>query len=420
MDDREIAVEDPRRITPQEAKPQVNGDNRIPSASTSSPQQPARKRIRYTEPPIWAQSVRGRKSIYAAGVSRPNPKPNGKRAMVNVTAHAAPPLIKCETNGHRQISPSVGANDDAPHPSHMLGPWEWSILKDRPQDQMTKIVADWLFLNVVSRSDFGELSSRGVEIEIEAKLGQLIDRETNYRYVLPVQTECVLENNGGLAFRSSMTEKQHSVLNGFLNKQVELSHPNNAVAQSQRRVEIRYLHRRETDKFYELPSSYVATLPPAIKQYIKPRQNLKVRVSHDQKSNEILAAIIKIRVDNLDIYSPLSPLDCRISVNFEMKYDGDLGELRAIASDQQSPDRNKDRLSYTQSCYQIDLTQVTQTESINGVNQIKREHELEIEVSTHALIDQGRRAQAKQPNEYQSLVEGFLNNVRVLAKRVPP
>jgi hypothetical protein len=226
-------------------------------------------------------------------------------------------------------------------------------------------------------------------------------------------------------------------MNLFLNEQVKDTHPSNAIAQSQRRVQIDYRHRRETDKFYELPASYATTLPPAIRQYIKPRQNLKVRVSHDQKNNEIIAAIIKFRVDDLDIYNPQAQLDCRISINLEMRYDGDLGELKALASDQQSPDRNKDRLSYTQSCYQIDLTQVTQIEYINvrfsfhfhyrteltdivqGVNQVKKEHELEIELETKVLIDQGQRAQAQVPNEYQNLVEGFLNNMRVLAKKVP-
>lgn len=201
MDEREAPVEEPLSVTQPGVKTQVNGDSRIPSTSTFSPQQPARKRTRYTEPPVWAQSVRTRKAVYMA------PKPNGKPSTVNVSAHPGPTsFLKTETNGHQQISPTVGAHDDEPHPSFILGPWEWSILKKRPQDQMTKVVADWLYHNVVSRTDYGELSSRGVEVEIEAKLGQLIDRETNDRYALPVQSECILEQTGALAFRSSMTE----------------------------------------------------------------------------------------------------------------------------------------------------------------------------------------------------------------------
>jgi polynucleotide 5'-triphosphatase len=91
-------------------------------------------------------------------------------------------------------------------PSRLLGPWEKSITGHKPFEQMTKIVADWLYVNVVSRSDVGELASRGVEVEIEAKLGQLIDKDTSQRFQLPVMSECVLAENGRVGFRSSMTE----------------------------------------------------------------------------------------------------------------------------------------------------------------------------------------------------------------------
>jgi polynucleotide 5'-triphosphatase len=202
MEDREAPIEEPRRITQPEIRTQVNGDNRIPSiSSTSSPKQPPKKRTRYTETPIWAQSVRGRKSVFGAANVRINPKVNGKQPAV--PQPAPPPLMRAETNGHRPVTPATGPVDD---PSMMLGPWERSITGKKPQEQITKIVADWLFYNVVSREDFGELASRGVEVEIEAKLGQLIDRETNHRYELPVQTECVLRETGRVNFRSSMTE----------------------------------------------------------------------------------------------------------------------------------------------------------------------------------------------------------------------
>ena len=48
-----------------------------------------------------------------------------------------------------------------------------------------------------------------------------------------------------------------------------------------------------------------------------------------------------------------------------MKYDGDIEDIIAAGIGERIPDRNKDRLSYTQSHYQIDLTQVTQTTSVN-------------------------------------------------------
>ena len=111
------------------------------------------------------------------------------------------PVVKTTTNSNRQVLPG-----EVSHPKLVLGPWEHSITGDLVSQQMTKLVADFFFLNVVQRDDLGELASRGVEIEIEAKLGQLIDQDTNVRYFLPVRSECILAENSRLRFESSMTE----------------------------------------------------------------------------------------------------------------------------------------------------------------------------------------------------------------------
>jgi polynucleotide 5'-triphosphatase len=147
-------------------------------------------------------------------------------------------------------------------------------------------------------------------------------------------------------------------LNDFLNQKVAETHPDNP-NKKKPRVPIVYLHRRERDTFYELPPGAQATLPASIRKELNPRHTVKVRVSHDQKTGQVLAKIIKTRIADLDVYFPRNSLDCRISVNLEMRYDGDLESLVASAGSSRMPDRNKDRLSYTQSHYQIDLTQVT-------------------------------------------------------------
>lgn len=86
----------------------------------------------------------------------------------------------------------------------------------------------------------------------------------------------------------------------------------------------------------------------------------KVRITTDQKSGEVLAKIVKVRLADIDIYSPRTPFDWRVSVNVEMDFKGDMREL--IEPDKRpgkSGDRNKDRMSYKHLAYQIDLTQVT-------------------------------------------------------------
>jgi len=187
---------------------EINDDHRIMSLS---PQQPPKKRVRYTEPPIWAQSVKNKGAFPLANHAAP--KVNGKQTQFAPPPPPIPaPIMPPQANGNRQVSVSpvvVRSGAPAPpanHPSILLGPWEESITGKKPYEEMTKQVADFIYLNVVNRGDLGELASRGIEIEIEAKLGQLIDRETNERIRMPVLSECILADNRNRSFRSSMTE----------------------------------------------------------------------------------------------------------------------------------------------------------------------------------------------------------------------
>ena len=94
------------------------------------------------------------------------------------------------------------------------------------------------------------------------------------------------------------------------------------------------------------------------------------RVTYDLKSRAVLKKIVKARVADLDLHMPTCPMDCRLSVNLEMDWDGPIEELQQLSGrllDSQ-PDRNKDRLSYSQGHYQIDLTQVTQNSQAAGVS----------------------------------------------------
>jgi hypothetical protein len=88
----------------------------------------------------------------------------------------------------------------------MLGPWEPSITGLKPYEELSRQVADFLFVNVLKTPDMGEITSRGIQFEVEAKLGTLIDRDTNHRISRGVASECVLSDNNRVAFKSSMTE----------------------------------------------------------------------------------------------------------------------------------------------------------------------------------------------------------------------
>lgn len=217
-------------------------------------------------------------------------------------------------------------------------------------------------------------------------------------------------------------------MNQWLNQQVQESHPRNPRAAS--RLEVKYKHRREIDRFFELPASqFIQRLPHCIASALPSASTptLKARVSYDQQTGDVLAKIIKTRVADLNVHFPHLPLDCRISVNLEWDWEGPVDEIihGHAPNRERQPDRLKDRLSYTHGFYQMDLTQVTQGgEGQGGVGvggQGKdKEHELEVELDSKIVLEQGNLLLKSLPNRFENLVDGFTDNIRVLARRCPP
>ena len=183
------------------------------------------------------------------------------------------------------------------------------------------------------------------------------------------------------------------------------------------RTPIDYKHTYECDSFYELSQDGYLRLPRSIQTLSTPGRNkTKVRVTIDQKTGEWLATIVKVRIADINIYNPRSSFDWRLSVNLEMNYDGDLGDLVDRASiSKQNPDRNKDRLSYRHLAYQTDLTQVSPAEA---TPQSQKIHELEVEVDTAEVRKHGLLAKDGQANQYEELVRNLIDNVRLLTRKV--
>lgn len=139
---------------------------------------------------------------------------------------------------------------------------------------------------------------------------------------------------------------------------------NKSLAES--RVPINYVHTREIDKFYN-PKDARQALHPILQGLVEARgmRSPSVRVT-TERGGRVVAKIIKVKVADLHIYFPLCDLDCRISVNVEVDYDGPVDEQSGPDGPGFRPDRadrHKDRLSYTQGLYKVDLTQVTQPDA---------------------------------------------------------
>jgi len=135
------------------------------------------------------------------------------------------------------------------------------------------------------------------------------------------------------------------------------------------------------------------------------------------KTGEVLAQIVKVRLADMHVYSPLRRYDWRVSVSAEVHWNGDVKQLMAIAASNKQakpqPDRNKDRMSYKHQYCQIDLTQVKQEASASSD---KATHELEVELDTAIVRQQGRLAQQGMPNNYDKVVKTLVDNVRILTR----
>lgn len=426
LDDRKLSPKELEHKTLRPPPGEVNGGSITNAQPSSSPAEPRNKRLRRSHPPIWAQSaaVLGNEMPNQANFvlqkrahSHINGKIDGVAKADRRSRHTSPEAAR--TSASNASKPPPPPPPAEPGPQDILGPWEASITGVKPYEEISKTVADFIFIHVINNPDIKEITGRGIQFEIEAKLGTLLDKDTNFRVDRLLDTECVLHDNGRVAFKSSMTEAHHKAFNDFLNDVVIKTDPR--APNGTGRVQVHYKHRREVDRYFELTPELQNRLPGCVRSRLGSRvRNVKARVTYDQRTGEVLNKIVKARIADIDIHMPTNPMDCRISINLEMNWEGPVQELEQLGPGQndESSDRQKDRLSYTQGHYQIDLTQVTLSNSVPGTaHKTDKEHELEIELASPIVLDQCAKAMNGAPHRYQELIEGFLDNVRVLARK---
>lgn len=103
-------------------------------------------------------------------------------------------------------------------------------------------------------------------------------------------------------------------------------------------------------------------------------------MTRDEKTGEVVECVRKVRLSDLNIYSPKRAADWRISVNLEIpgmrpfqkkewqREPDKILRLRLVTQPVGTPShtRRKDRISYSHEEFSIDLTQVTSTASGNS------------------------------------------------------
>ncbi|KAF8936168.1 mRNA-capping enzyme subunit beta [Dissophora ornata] len=258
------------------------------------------------------------------------------------------------------------------------------------------------------------------DVEIEAKLGVLIDKSTGRRIEMPVKNEVALAPQTRPAwyqFKSDMTADQHAHFNKTLNWRLEQTRKTEP-----KERQIRYQHTYEIDQFFNSPGGG------------------KLRVTRDQNTKEVIAngIVKKERIADLDIFSPRNPFDFRVSVNVEVPVPA------PPAGSMPQFERYKNRVSYRHNNFKIDLTQVKSANTPNTNNNNNRgppnysqmnplannninnnnqdlTHELEIEfVHPEELVrerDIRLNSNGRQQDRFMDIVGHFVNNVRGLVVR---
>ncbi|KAI0662329.1 mRNA capping enzyme [Cubamyces menziesii] len=280
-------------------------------------------------------------------------------------------------NGH--------AHDSGQH-SGALPPLSLSILGVEPMDEFIREIADFIHFQISSRPQ----DLNGI-VEVEAKIGVLRERETGQRLQLPVLVETILTPNSiDLRFESNMSPKQHQHYNKLLNNlktATSSAHPASTLA---------YQHLHLIDNFYAPESG----------------RGEKIRVTRNEKTGEVLATVRKIRLADLNIYSPKRAADWRISVNLEVPVPPPLGSP--------THSRKKDRMSYSHEEFVIDLTQVTATSGPNSKPEVLHELELELARPEYLLATAAKRgdpnASELERGAFDELIRAFVNNARILVR----
>ena len=205
-------------IDPNQSK-NVLSSNSAPKTNTEKKQKPTR----WKEIPIWAQSV-SRDNRPTDGNPRGQAPRQAPSAPISASASAqsnGQPNGMHVSNGHSNQANGVHIPVAQPTLAGTgpLGPWEPSFTNIIPAEELVRVVSDFLFQHVVQRLDVGVGpagggTEGGAVLEIEAKIGQLIDKNTNDRLRLPVLNECVVSHTDPsirIAFKSSMTEVSPSL-----------------------------------------------------------------------------------------------------------------------------------------------------------------------------------------------------------------
>lgn len=234
------------------------------------------------------------------------------------------------------------------------------------------------------------------KIEIEGRVGVLLDKSSDNRWKFPISSETLLSSKcEQFKFVPYLSVEIFQHLNVYLNDKVNKSPK-----------DVTYKRTKEIDRFYK-----------------KRDTGDKIRVSLDPQSMQPIRAILKDKKKNFDFLCPQSLFDFRVTVSLENTVEFKTDDDNVVPQ----MERVKDRLSYQFDIWTIDITSVSEY-SLDQF-EVRREevprvtYEVEMEVNPDVFFAEKTKIQ------YGSSFEGFakycdeiLLNMKTLIKKseLPP
>jgi hypothetical protein len=231
------------------------------------------------------------------------------------------------------------------------------------------------------------------KIEIEGRIGKLLDKSSDNRWKFPIASDTLLSSKSEqFKFEPRLSVGVFEQLNILLNEKVRAA-PN----------EITYKRTREIDRFYRNRESGV-----------------KTRVTLDPETMQPLRAIIKEKKKSFDFMCPIVQLDYRITISLEIIVNSKAEEWGTPLDE-----RVKDRMSYEFGMWKIDIT-VVKTFDLDEFEVRKNEkpeeaYEVEMEVNPDVLFaEKAKLARGGSFDMFTKMCSDILSNIRSLVERCEP
>ncbi|KAH3685412.1 hypothetical protein WICPIJ_003616 [Wickerhamomyces pijperi] len=359
----EESKEDKAEPIPEASKPETTDLKRPLETDTTTPEessepkrqqtQTTNKPKKYDQPPIWAQKWVSKTAKI-------------RRFQSNIPANAT----------------AVASQKD-PNVSSLGG--LYSIKGVRPYNDIARRISQWIYVNLNNtRQEDRE------HLELEIKLGRIIDPRTTKRINIPVVSECVLSEDFsvGSRFEAGLEEHEWKKLKKYISDMMAL----------------------DKKKFKSLQSD---TVDQQFRDATPGHLPRKFRVSRDSKTSRVMEVIEKKRIASLFVHCPDLACDFRLSLSLESPFPRDFADKFQDKSAENERAKKRLSIDHELTNTRFDITEVVQKEK-NG-KQVKL-FEFELEVHMKVLLAAFDALNQDNDNNmpFQEVPDILMDNARIL------